>query len=65
MYNAESPNEGTKMFNSIMKKSHFDYLGIFFIYVLYYLAFNTQIHTKWTYIEAGSRQEKQSVECTL
>ena len=31
-YNAESPNQGRKRFNSITKTIHFAHLGILFIY---------------------------------
>ena len=31
-YNAESPKQGSKRFNSISKKVHFAHLGILFIY---------------------------------
>ena len=34
-YNAESPKQSSKRFNSIMKTIHFAHLGILFIYELY------------------------------
>ena len=39
-YNADSPKQGSKRFNSITKTIHFAYLGILLIYSQQYAAMN-------------------------
>ena len=46
-YNAESPKQGSKRFNFIMKTTHFAYLGILFIYELPHPAGGSESSDQW------------------